>query len=62
VAASTLSCCTALADVRFSLNDQAWAEARIPDAFHWRIAHRRDLAAYRSSHDETLRALKSSAH
>ena len=44
-------------DDPFSLENHAWAEERIPAPFEWRIAHRRDLAAYLSSHEETLRAL-----
>jgi general secretion pathway protein E len=46
-----------VADDPFSLDNQAWAEERIGAAFQWRLAHRRDLAAYLSSHEETLRAL-----
>jgi len=44
-------------DDPFSLEHQAWAEERIPAPFEWRLTHRRDLAAYLSSHEETLRAL-----
>ncbi len=44
-------------DDPFSLDNQAWAEERIGAPFQWRLAHRRDLAAYLSSHEETLRAL-----
>jgi general secretion pathway protein E len=46
-----------VADDPFSLDNQAWAEERIGAPFQWRLAHRRDLAAYLSSHEETLRAL-----
>jgi general secretion pathway protein E len=44
-------------DDPFSLDNHAWAEERIAAPFEWRLAHRRDLAAYLSSHEETLRAL-----
>jgi general secretion pathway protein E len=44
-------------DDPFSLDHHAWAEERVAAAFDWRLAHRSDLAAYLSSHEETLRAL-----
>ena len=46
-----------VSDDPFSLENHAWAEDRIAAAFEWRLAHRRDLAAYLSAHEETLRAL-----
>ena len=46
-----------VADDPFSLENHAWAEDRIAAPFEWRLAHRRDLAAYLSAHEETLRAL-----
>jgi general secretion pathway protein E len=46
-----------VADDPFSLENHAWAEDRIRAPFAWRLAHRRDLAAYLSAHEETLRAL-----
>jgi general secretion pathway protein E len=46
-----------VADDPFSLDNHAWAEERIDAPFAWRLAHRRDVAAYLSSHEETLRAL-----
>jgi general secretion pathway protein E len=46
-----------VSDDPFSLDNHAWAQERIAEPFAWRVAHRRDLAAFLSSHEETLRAL-----
>jgi len=44
-------------DDPFSLEQKAWAEERIAQAFSWRLVHRGDLVALLASHEETLRAL-----
>ncbi|MBI4984024.1 MAG: type II/IV secretion system protein [Rhodocyclales bacterium] len=38
---------------------QAWAEWRIPAGFVWCLAHRADVAAYLTRHEDTLRAMDS---
>jgi general secretion pathway protein E len=42
-------------DVRLS----SWAEANVVEEFRWCIAHRKDVAAFLSRHEETLRAMDS---
>ncbi|HYU70998.1 MAG TPA: GspE/PulE family protein [Burkholderiales bacterium] len=44
-------------DDPFSVEQQAWAEERIPQEFSWRLVHRGDLVAFIASHEETLHAL-----
>ena len=44
-------------DDPFSGELQAWAEERIAPSFGWRLAHRGDLVAFLSGHEESLRAL-----
>jgi general secretion pathway protein E len=44
-------------DDPFSSELQAWAEERIAEPFRWRLAHRGDLVAFLSGHEESLRAL-----
>ncbi len=44
-------------DNPFSLENFAWADEHLTEPFTWAIVHRRDLLAYLSSHEETLRAL-----
>jgi len=46
-------------DDPFSGELQAWAEERIAEPFRWRLAHRGDLIAFLSGHEESLRALDS---
>ncbi|RPI41418.1 MAG: type II/IV secretion system protein, partial [Betaproteobacteria bacterium] len=46
-------------DDPFSGGLQAWAEERIAEPFRWRLAHRGDLIAFLSGHEESLRALDS---
>jgi general secretion pathway protein E len=40
---------------------QAWAEERVGVPFRWGLAHRSDIGAYLSRHEESLRALDSMA-
>jgi general secretion pathway protein E len=40
----------------FDADLQAWAQVRVEEPFTWRLAHRADVAAYLSGHEETLRA------
>jgi general secretion pathway protein E len=44
-------------DDPFCLDNHAWAEERIAEAFAPALVHRGDLLAYLSSHEETVRAL-----
>jgi general secretion pathway protein E len=46
-----------ITDDPFSIEIHAWAQERIVQPFAWCLAHRGDLAAFLSSHEETLRAL-----
>ena len=41
----------------FNADVQEWAEARIRQPFVWKIAHRKDIAAFLSLHEETMRAM-----
>ena len=36
---------------------QAWADAAMPEAFEWRLAHHRDVAAFLARQEETLHAM-----
>ena len=36
---------------------QAWADAAMPEAFEWRLAHHRDIGAFLASQEETLHAM-----
>lgn len=41
----------------FNADLQEWAEARIKQPFSWMVAHRKDIAAFLSLHEETMRAM-----
>jgi len=41
----------------FNADLQDWAEARIRQPFSWKVAHRKDIAAFLSLHEETMRAM-----
>jgi general secretion pathway protein E len=43
----------------FNIDMHTWAEQRVPTRFSWRLAHRADVAAYLSRHEETLHAMDS---
>jgi len=41
----------------FNTEVQVWAEQRIPHVFSWQLAHRSDVMAYLSRHEDTLRTM-----
>jgi general secretion pathway protein E len=52
---------TLLFDDPFSVELAAWADARIPERFDWRLAHHGDLAAFLTHHEDSLSALDAMA-
>jgi general secretion pathway protein E len=48
-------------DDPFSAELAAWADARFPEPFSWRLVHHGDLVAYLARHEESISALDSLA-
>lgn len=46
----------------FDLELQTWLEARSNAPLHWRLAHKADLGAFFSVHEESLRAIDGALH